>query len=221
MQPNSPRATSSACSRSSAPLTSWSPAVPYGLEDILGKAGYLAVRCSSSLVHPTHLERPHLASWSASSPPPSPPKAAYYCLGLSPGPRALSGAFRKPGSRMAASVFDMAIYPVTLRPLSHAKLAPSLDQPARSRHRLGSSPSSSSASLWNLKRAHPSVGEGSVAMFCRPASRPFVSPRRDRLSGTGTSIGGGATALRRNPLAAHRPQPAAISRHPLELYGLG
>lgn len=138
---------------------------PYGLEDIIGKAGYgrallllLAVPLVWSL--PTSLMVGELASA-------LPEEGGYYCWVR----RALGGfwGFQEAWLSMAASVFDMAIYPVIFV-LYLGRIEPAWT--AGSRATLWALAVVVVCALWNLWGAAV-VGEGSVAMFCVLLS-PFV-----------------------------------------------
>ena len=138
---------------------------PYGLEDIIGKAGYgrallllLAVPLVWSL--PTSLMVGELASA-------LPEEGGYYCWVR----RALGGfwGFQEAWLSMAASVFDMAIYPVIFV-LYLGRIEPTWT--AGSRATLWALAVVVVCALWNLRGAAV-VGEGSVAMFCVLLS-PFV-----------------------------------------------
>jgi len=130
---------------------------PYGLEDILGDAGYarallllLVVPLIWSL--PTALMVGELASA-------LPQEGGYYCWVR----RALGGfwGFQEAWLSLAASIFDMAIYPV-LFVTYLARVAPSLTAGARGT--LWALAVVALCTLWNLRGAR-SVGEGSVAMM--------------------------------------------------------
>ena len=138
---------------------------PYGLEDIIGKAGYgraLLLLALMPLVWslPTSLMVGELASA-------LPEEGGYYCWVR----RALGGfwGFQEAWLSMAASVFDMAIYPVIF--VSYlGRLEPAWTAGAR-----GTWWALAVVVLcagWNLRGAK-AVGEGSVGMFCLLLS-PFV-----------------------------------------------
>jgi amino acid transporter len=130
---------------------------PYGLEDILGDAGYgralmllLLIPLVWSL--PTSLMVGELASA-------LPEEGGYYCWVR----RALGGfwGFQEAWLSLAASIFDMAIYPVTFV-LYLSRVAPSWT--AGSRGTLWALAVVLACTAWNLRGAK-AVGEGSVAMF--------------------------------------------------------
>jgi amino acid transporter len=129
---------------------------PYGLEDILGKAGYgwallllLAVPLVWSL--PTSLMVGELASA-------IPAEGGYYAWVL----RALGGfwGFQEAWLSLAASIFDMAIYPVTFV-LYLSQLAP--DWTAGYKGMLWKLAVVAACTAWNLRGAK-AVGEGSVGL---------------------------------------------------------
>jgi amino acid transporter len=138
---------------------------PYGLEDILGKAGYwrallllLAIPVVWSL--PTSLMVGELASA-------LPEVGGYYCWVR----RALGGfwGFQEAWLSMAASVFDMAIYP-TIFVLYLGRIEPAWTAGYR-----GTGWALAVVVLcavWNLRGAR-AVGEGSVGLFCVLLA-PFV-----------------------------------------------
>jgi amino acid transporter len=138
---------------------------PYGLEDIIGKAGYgraLLLLLVIPLVWsiPTSLMVGELASA-------LPEEGGYYCWVR----RALGGfwGFQEAWLSIAASIFDMAIYPVTfVLYLSH--IAPAWT--AGDRGTLWALAVVIGCAAWNLRGAR-AVGEGSVLMFCALLS-PFV-----------------------------------------------
>jgi amino acid transporter len=130
---------------------------PYGLEDILGDAGYarallllLVIPIIWSL--PTSLMVGELASA-------LPQEGGYYCWVR----RALGGfwGFQEAWLSLAASIFDMAIYPVIFV-LYLSRVAPSLT--AGYRGTLWALAVVLLCTLWNLRGAR-AVGESSVAMF--------------------------------------------------------
>jgi amino acid transporter len=138
---------------------------PYGLEDIIGKAGYwrallllLAIPLAWSL--PTSLMVGELAAA-------LPEEGGYYCWVR----RALGGfwGFQEAWLSLAASVFDMAIYPVIFV-LYLGRIEPAWT--AGSRGTLWALAVVVLCMVWNLRGAR-AVGEGSVAMFCLLLS-PFV-----------------------------------------------
>ena len=130
---------------------------PYGLEDIIGEAGYgrallllLVVPIIWSL--PTSLMVGELASA-------LPEEGGYYCWVR----RALGSfwGFQEAWLSLAASIFDMAIYPVIFV-LYLSRLAPTLT--AGYRGTLWALAVVLACALWNLRGAE-AVGEGSVGMF--------------------------------------------------------
>jgi amino acid transporter len=139
---------------------------PYGLEDIIGKAGYgrallllLAVPLVWSL--PTSLMVGELAST-------LPEEGGYYCWVR----RALGSywGFQEAWLSLAASVFDMAIYPVIFV-LYLGRIEPLWT--AGYRGTLWALAVILLCALWNLSGA-AIVGEGSVALFVLLLS-PFAS----------------------------------------------
>jgi amino acid transporter len=138
---------------------------PYGLEDIIGKAGYGRALLLLALVPlvwslPTSLMVGELASA-------LPEEGGYYCWVR----RALGGfwGFQEAWLSMAASVFDMAIYPVIFV-LYLGRLEPAWTAGGR-----GTWWALAVVVLcagWNLRGAR-AVGEGSVGLFCLLLS-PFV-----------------------------------------------
>ena len=138
---------------------------PYGLEDIIGKAGYGRALLLLVLVPlvwslPTSLMVGELASA-------LPEEGGYYCWVR----RALGGfwGFQEAWLSMAASVFDMAIYPVIFV-LYLGRIEPAWT--AGSRGTLWALAVVVLCAAWNLRGAR-AVGEGSVGMFCLLLS-PFV-----------------------------------------------
>jgi amino acid transporter len=138
---------------------------PYGLEDIIGKAGYgrallllLLVPLVWSL--PTSLMVGELASA-------LPYEGGYYYWVR----RALGGfwGFQEAWLSLAASVFDMAIYPVIVV-LYLGRIAPAWT--AGYRGTLWALLVVVLCAVWNLRGAR-AVGEGSVGLFCVLLS-PFV-----------------------------------------------
>jgi amino acid transporter len=138
---------------------------PYGLEDIIGKAGYwrallllLAIPVVWSL--PTSLMVGELAAA-------LPEEGGYYCWVRS----ALGGfwGFQEAWLSLAASVFDMAIYPVIFV-LYLGRIEPAWTAGARGT--LWALAVIVLCMAWNLRGAK-AVGEGSVGMFCVLLS-PFV-----------------------------------------------
>ncbi len=131
---------------------------PYGLEDILGKAGYgrallllIAIPLFWSL--PTSLMVGELASA-------IPAEGGYYEWVR----RALGGfwGFQEAWLSLAASIFDMAIYPVTFV-LYLGRVAPTWT--AGGRGTLWALAVVVGCVLWNLRGAK-AVGGGSVWLFC-------------------------------------------------------
>jgi amino acid transporter len=138
---------------------------PYGLEDIIGKAGYGRALLLLALVPlvwslPTSLMVGELAAA-------VPEEGGYYCWVR----RALGGfwGFQEAWLSMAASVFDMAIYPVIFV-LYLGRIEPAWT--AGSRGTLWALAVVILCAAWNLYGAK-AVGEGSVGMFCLLLS-PFV-----------------------------------------------
>src|SRR6202161_4438636 len=138
---------------------------PYGLEDIIGDAGYgrallllLLIPIIWSL--PTSLMVGELASA-------LPEEGGYYCWVR----RALGGfwGFQEAWLSLAASVFDMAIYPVTFV-LYLGRVAPGWT--AGYRGTLWALAVVLACAAWNLRGAK-AVGEGSVGMFAVLVA-PFV-----------------------------------------------
>ena len=138
---------------------------PYGLEDILGDVGYgrallllLLIPLVWSL--PTALMVGELASA-------LPQEGGYYCWVR----RALGPfwGFQEAWLSLAASVFDMAIYPV-LFVLYLSRVAPSLT--SGSRATLWELAVVLACAAWNLRGAK-SVGEGSIGFFALLLA-PFV-----------------------------------------------
>jgi len=130
---------------------------PYGLEDIIGDAGYgrallllLAIPLVWSL--PTALMVGELASA-------LPEEGGYYCWVR----RALGSfwGFQEAWLSLAASIFDMAIYPV-LFVLYLSRVAPGATAGARGT--LWALAVVGLCAAWNLRGAR-AVGEGSVALF--------------------------------------------------------
>jgi amino acid transporter len=138
---------------------------PYGLEDIIGKAGYGRALLLLALVPlvwslPTSLMVGELASA-------LPEEGGYYCWVR----RALGGfwGFQEAWLSMAASVFDMAIYPVIFVTYL-GRIEPAWTAGLR-----GTGWALAVVVLcaaWNLRGAR-AVGEGSVGLFCLLLS-PFV-----------------------------------------------
>jgi amino acid transporter len=138
---------------------------PYGLEDIIGKAGYGRALLLLTLVPlvwslPTSLMVGELAAA-------VPEEGGYYCWVR----RALGGfwGFQEAWLSMAASVFDMAIYPVIFV-LYLGRIEPAWT--AGLRGTLWALAVVILCAAWNLYGAK-AVGEGSVGMFCLLLS-PFV-----------------------------------------------
>jgi amino acid transporter len=138
---------------------------PYGLEDIIGKAGYGRALLLLALVPlvwslPTSLMVGELASA-------VPQEGGYYCW-----VRRALGSFwgvQEAWLSMAASVFDMAIYPVIFV-LYLGRIEPSWT--AGGRGTLWALAVVVLCAAWNLYGAR-AVGEGSVGLFCLLLS-PFV-----------------------------------------------
>jgi amino acid transporter len=138
---------------------------PYGLEDIIGKAGYGRALLLLALVPlvwslPTSLMVGELASA-------LPEEGGYYCWVR----RALGGfwGFQEAWLSLAASVFDMAIYPVIFV-LYLGRIEPAWT--AGVRGTLWALAVVMLCAAWNLRGAR-AVGEGSVGLFCLLLS-PFV-----------------------------------------------
>jgi amino acid transporter len=138
---------------------------PYGLEDIIGEAGYGRALLLLMLVPlvwslPTSLMVGELASA-------LPEEGGYYCWVR----RALGGfwGFQEAWLSMAASVFDMAIYPVIFV-LYLGRIEPAWT--AGSRGTLWALAVVALCAAWNLRGAR-AVGEGAVGLFCLLLS-PFV-----------------------------------------------
>ena len=138
---------------------------PYGLEDIIGMAGYGRALCILALVPlawslPTALMVGELASA-------MPEEGGFYVWVR----RALGPfwGFQEAWLSLAASVFDMAIYPTTFT-LYLGRVAPSLT--AGHRGLAIKLTIVLLATLWNLRGAK-AVGEGSVGMMVISLS-PFV-----------------------------------------------
>jgi amino acid transporter len=138
---------------------------PYGIEDILGNAGYgkalillLLIPLIWSL--PTSLMVGELAS--------ALPKEGGYYWWVK---RALGGfwGFQEAWLSLAASIFDMAIYP-TIFVLYLTRLAPTWT--AGFYGTLWALAVMLVCALWNLRGAR-SVGDGSIGMFCLLIS-PFI-----------------------------------------------
>ncbi len=138
---------------------------PYGLEDIIGKAGYtraLLLLLFIPLVWslPTSLMVGELAS--------AIPEDGGYYRWVARGLGRFWG-FQEAWLSLAASVFDMAIYPVTFV-LYLGRIAPTWT--AGYRGTLWALAVVLACAVWNLRGAR-AVGEGSVAMFCALLS-PFA-----------------------------------------------
>jgi amino acid transporter len=138
---------------------------PYGLEDIIGKAGYGRALLLLTLVPlvwslPTSLMVGELASA-------LPEEGGYYCWVR----RALGEfwGFQEAWLSLAASIFDMAIYPVIFV-LYLGRIEPAWT--AGGRGTLWALAVVILCAAWNLRGAK-AVGEGSVALFCVLLS-PFV-----------------------------------------------
>ncbi len=138
---------------------------PYGLEDVIGKAGYSRALLILAVVPllwslPTGLMIGELASA-------LPAEGGYYVWVY----RALGRfwGFQEAWLSLAASVFDMAIYPVTFV-LYLSRFAPAWTSGYRGT--LWALAVVLVCALWNLRGAS-SVGNGSVVLFCVLLS-PFV-----------------------------------------------
>jgi amino acid transporter len=138
---------------------------PYGLEDIIGKAGYGRALLLLALVPlvwslPTSLMVGELASA-------LPEEGGYYCWVR----RALGEfwGFQEAWLSLAASIFDMAIYPVIFV-LYLGRIEPAWT--AGGRGTLWALAVVVLCAAWNLRGAK-AVGEGSVGLFCLLLS-PFV-----------------------------------------------
>jgi amino acid transporter len=138
---------------------------PYGLEDIIGKAGYGRALLLLALVPlvwslPTSLMVGELASA-------LPEEGGYYCWVR----RALGEfwGFQEAWLSLAASIFDMAIYPVIFV-LYLGRIEPAWT--AGGRGTLWALAVVILCAAWNLRGAK-AVGEGSVGLFCLLLS-PFV-----------------------------------------------
>jgi amino acid transporter len=161
---------------------------PYGLEDIIGEAGYGRALLLLALVPlvwslPTSLMVGELASA-------VPEEGGYYRWVR----RALGGfwGFQEAWLSMAASVFDMAIYPVIFMTYL-GRLEPAWT--AGGRGTLWALAVVVLCAAWNLRGAK-AVGEGSVGMFCLLLS-PFVVLTvvglwKGLMGWNGTSFGGAA-----------------------------
>ncbi len=155
---------------------------PYGLEDVLGKAGYGRALLILAVVPlfwslPTALMVGELASA-------IPAEGGYYIWV----DRALGRfwGFQEAWLSLAASVFDMAIYPVTFV-LYFERIAPTWT--AGYRGTLWALAVVAACTLWNLRGAK-AVGSGSVWLFCALLG-PFlvltaVALLRWHARGTGT-----------------------------------
>jgi amino acid transporter len=131
---------------------------PYGLEDIIGEAGYGRALLLLALVPlvwslPTSLMVGELASA-------LPEEGGYYCWVR----RTLGGfwGFQEAWLSLAASVFDMAIYPVIFV-LYLGRIEPAWT--AGGRGTLWALAVVVLCAAWNLRGAR-AVGEGSVGLFC-------------------------------------------------------
>jgi amino acid transporter len=138
---------------------------PYGLEDIIGNAGYARALLLLLIIPliwslPTSLMVGELASA-------LPQEGGYYCWVR----RALGAfwGFQEAWLSLAASVFDMAIYPVIFV-LYLGRVAPGLT--AGYRGTLWALAVIVVCAIWNLRGAR-AVGEGSVGMFALLLA-PFV-----------------------------------------------
>ncbi len=165
----------------------------YGLEDILGMAGYgrallllLVVPVLWSL--PTSLMVGELASA-------LPMEGGYYCWVR----RALGGfwGFQEAWLSLAASVFDMAIYP-TIFVLYLGRV-----EPAWTAGHLGTLWALAVVlvcAAWNLLGAR-AVGEGSVGMFCVLTAPFVVLVAVGFWKGFGVHVAGGGLAALARPVA--------------------
>jgi amino acid transporter len=138
---------------------------PYGLEDIIGKAGYGRALLLLALVPlvwslPTSLMVGELASA-------LPEEGGYYCWVR----RAMGEfwGFQEAWLSLAASIFDMAIYPVIFV-LYLGRIEPAWT--AGGRGTLWALAVIILCAAWNLRGAK-AVGEGSVGLFCLLLS-PFL-----------------------------------------------
>jgi amino acid transporter len=138
---------------------------PYGLEDIIGKAGYWRALVMLAVIPvfwslPTSLMVGELASA-------MPEEGGFYCWVR----RAMGRfwGFQEAWLSLAASVFDMAIYPVTFV-LYLSRVAPTWT--AGYRGTLWALAVVIGCTLWNLRGAK-AVGEGSVTMLVALLA-PFV-----------------------------------------------
>lgn len=172
---------------------------PYGLEDIIGKAGYgralvllLVVPLVWSL--PTSLMVGELAAA-------VPEEGGYYRWVR----RALGGfwGFQEAWLSLAASVFDMAIYPVIFV-LYLGRIEPAWT--VGHRGTLWALAVVVLCALWNLRGAK-AVGEGSVGMFCVLLS-PFVVLT---VVGLWRGLAGGHVARSLHTPAATEDMAGAIS----------
>jgi amino acid transporter len=138
---------------------------PYGIEDIIGKAGYGRAMLLLLLIPlvwsvPTSLMVGELAAA-------IPEEGGYYrWVHRALGP---FWGFQEAWLSLAASIFDMAIYPVTFV-LYLSRIAPTWTEGYRGT--LWALAVVVACALWNLSGAK-AVGEGSVGMFCILLS-PFV-----------------------------------------------
>lgn len=171
---------------------------PYGLEDVIGKAGYLRALIILAVVPllwslPTGLMIGELASA-------IPAEGGYYVWVY----RALGRfwGFQEAWLSLAASVFDMAIYPVTFV-LYLGRIAPAWT--AGYRGTLWALAVVVACTLWNLRGAE-SVGQGSVVLFCLLLT-PFVVLT---LAALWHWHGAGSGALH-TPVTDTRDLPGAIS----------
>jgi amino acid transporter len=170
---------------------------PYGLEDIIGKAGYGRALLLLALVPlvwslPTSLMVGELASA-------LPEEGGYYCWVR----RTLGGfwGFQEAWLSMAASVFDMAIYPVIFVTYL-GRLEPAWT--AGSRGMWWALAVVVLCAGWNLRGAK-AVGEGSVGLFCLLLS-PFVVLTavglwKGSAGQTGVGIFGGSSVWLKAPTA--------------------
>ena len=171
---------------------------PYGIEDVIGKAGYWRALVILAVVPflwslPTGLMIGELASA-------LPAEGGYYVWVY----RALGRfwGFQEAWLSLAASVFDMAIYPVIFV-LYLGRLAPAWT--AGYRGTLWALAVVAACTLWNLRGAS-SVGNGSVTLFCVLLT-PFVILT---LAALWRWHGHGSGALL-TPLSTTRDLPGAIS----------